>query len=217
MTRTTRTLRILFVTSDKYSPCRPAARTVFAEELVKRGHVVDWIIQAETGCTKSYASSYGNGRAYVAATDDGQSRWRRARKHALDSLNDLRIFSLVRRNRYDLVQVKDKYLAALLAILAVGVSRTRFVYWLAYPHAEAALYSVKRKTARYPLLTFLRGVLLKFLLYQVILRAANHIFVQSEQMKVDIAAQGIPLGKMTAVPSAVNIARIPYYGSLGVM
>lgn len=205
-----RKLRILLVTSDKYPPFRPAARVIFGEELSARGHVIDWLIQAEKKCDRSYQTRYGKGTAYIAATDDGTSRGRRLRKYLLDFVNDLRMFNLVRRERYDFVQAKDKYLGALLAILASKLGKARFTYWLAYPHAEASLYEARENIARYRYFYLFRGYILKFVLYKIILRAADHIFVQSEQMKQDIAREGIPLSKMTPVPGSLSLADIPF-------
>lgn len=210
MTETDRKLRILFVTSDRYPPFRPAARAIFGEGLVARGHVIDWLIQAEKDCMTSYQTPYGNGTAYIAATNDGSTRWKRLKKHLLDLVNDLRMFRLISQNQYDLIQVKDKYLSALLAIVAGKIGKVRFFYWLAYPHGEASLYEAKEDIARYRYFYLLRGYFFKFVLYRIILPASDHIFVQSEQMKQDIAREGIPLTKMTPVPGSLNLADIPY-------
>lgn len=209
-----RKLKILFLTSDKFPPFRPAAKVIFSEELVNRGHVIDWIIQAENKLTDTADITYGNGIAYVGPTDDGVTFYRRLRKHFLDILNDLRIFYLVNKNRYDIVQVKDKYLGGIIGYLAARLNGARFVYWLAYPHGEEAILRSKEGGTRYPLLKFITGVSYKIILYKFIMRMADHVFVQSEQMKVDIANQGIPLGKMTAVPGSVNLNTIPYASSI---
>lgn len=213
MSKSNQKLRILFVTSDKYPPFRPAARVIFGEELVARGHVIDWLIQAESDCDISCQMPYGNGTAYISATDDGESRWKRLRKHFLDLANDLKMFLLVRRNQYNLIQVKDKYIAALLAILAAKLGKTKFFYWLAYPHAEASLHEAREDFARYRHFYLLRGYFFKFVLYKIILPAADHIFVQSEQMKQDISREGIPLSKMTPIPGSLSLSDIPYENS----
>lgn len=211
----TRKLKILFISSDKYPPMRPAARAIFSEEFVRRGHVVDWILQQERHQAKFRCERYGHGVAYIAGTDDGHSKWHRLKKHILDSLNDLRIFGLSRSNRYDVIQVKDKYLGALMGLAAARITATPFCFWLAYPHPEASLYSARKKLSRYPLLNFIKGIVYRFVLYKIVLLAANHIFVQSEQMKADIAKEGIPEEKMTPVPGSVNLATIPYKSGLG--
>lgn len=209
MTSPDRKLRILFITSDKYPPYRPAAKAIFSEELVKRGHRVDWVIQAERSCATFRQEKFGNGTAYIGPTDDGGSKWHRLRKHLLDIVNDLRMFSLIRRKNYDIVQVKDKYLAALLALFVARFSGVKFFYWLAYPHAEASLYSARNSYARYRWVTYLKGMLYHFCLYKVILRFADHAFVQSEQMKRDIIAEGIPSHKLTPIPGSLNLDQMP--------
>lgn len=205
-----RKLRILFITSDKYPPFRPAARAIFSEELPNRGHMIDWIIQAEKACDISYRTKFGLGTAYVGATDDGESRWNRLRKHALDVINDFRMVWLIKRDTYDIVQVKDKYLAAVLALMLAKLRGVKYCYWLAYPHAEASIYSGRMGYARYRWVTYLKGMVYHFCLYKVILRFADHAFVQSEQMKSDIIAERIPAGKMTPIPGSLNLDQIPY-------
>jgi glycosyltransferase involved in cell wall biosynthesis len=205
-----RKLKILFASSDKYPPFRPAARAIFLEQFQSRGHYIDFLLQAERACPKPKQVRLKHGNVYVGATDDGTSRWRRARKHLLDIFNDLRIFRLVKNNDYDIIQVKDKYLVAIIGLLLARLYGVRFTFWLAYPHAEASLYSVEENTARYPLLKFIRGHLLKFLLYKIIIPGSDHVFVQSEQMKQDVSVYGVPLEKMTPVPGSVNLDHVPY-------
>jgi glycosyltransferase involved in cell wall biosynthesis len=205
-----RKLRVLFITSDTYPPFRPAARAIFGEELVNKGHVVDWILQAEKACLKPMQISVGEGWAYVGATDDGTSRWRRLRKHLLGLKNDLRVFALAKKNSYDVIQIKDKYIGAVLAIIAARLTHTCVLYWLAYPHAEASLYAAEHGVARYRLFYIVRGIFFKLLLYKIIVPSCRHIFVQSEQMKRDVADQGISVDKMTPVPGSVNLDSIPY-------
>lgn len=203
-------LRILFVTSDKFPPFRPAARVIFGEELSKRGHTIDWLLQAENNCKTAHSIIFGNGTAYVAATDDGSTRWKRFRKHLFDIVNDLRIFKLAKREEYDIIQVKDKYIGALIALLAAKLYKKHYLFWLAYPHAEASIYEAKEGIARYKYFYIVRGLFFKFLLYRIILPHADHIFVQSEQMKKDIFKEGVALENMTPIPSSLSLGEIPY-------
>ena len=91
MTRSKEKLRILFISSDKYPPYRPAASAIFGEELVKRGHWIDWLVPSQPGSITPRIIASRSGAIYVAGTDDGESRWRRLRKHLLDLRNDLRM------------------------------------------------------------------------------------------------------------------------------
>jgi glycosyltransferase involved in cell wall biosynthesis len=174
----------------------------------KKGHEVDWILQAADGRAGGGARPYGSGTAYVAAANDGLSRFARVRRCCADIRNDFRVFGLLASRDYALVQIKDKYIGALIAIAAAKLYRVPVFYWLAYPHGEASLYAARTGVARYPVFYRLRGLVQKWLLYRVIMPACAHVFVQSEQMRADVAREGIPREKMTAVPSSVDIGEI---------
>lgn len=198
-------LDILFVTSDLFPPFRPAAKAVFAEGLAARGHRIDWLLQAAEPASPNGEQRFKGGTAYVAPTNSGGTRLARLRRHLANVRNDFRVFGLLKRNRYSLVQIKDKYLGALVAIAAAKLHRVPVFYWLAYPHGEASLYAARTGVARYRLIYRLRGALQRLLLYRIIMPACTHVFVQSEQMRRDVAREGIPLEAMTAVPSSLNL------------
>lgn len=197
--------KILFVAQDQFPPFRPAAKVIFADELPRRGYRIDWLVQASKADLGAGQRAFGTGTVYLAATDDGTSRRRRLRKYWLNFRNDLQIFRLLKSGDYDAVQIKDKYITALLAIVACRLRGVPMFYWLAYPHAEASLYAAKQRLARYPLFYRARGLLQHWLLYRLILPAAAHVFVQSEQMREDIVRHGIPREKMTPIPGSVNV------------
>jgi glycosyltransferase involved in cell wall biosynthesis len=201
-------LDILFVTSDRFPPFRPAAKAIFADGLAERGYRIDWITSAADASSPSGAQPFKGGTAYIAPTDMGETRVARLRKHWAQLRNDFRVFGLVRTHRYALVQIKDKYVGALLAILAAKLYRVPVFYWLAYPHGEASLYAARNGVARYNFLYSLRGALQRFLLYNMIMPSCDHVFVQSEQMRIDVAHEGIPPEKMTAVPSSIKLEDI---------
>src|SRR5262249_53343765 len=148
---------------------------------------------------------WGGGQVWVAPTDRGRSLRRRLRKHIVGILYDAKVFSLLRGDRYDAVEVKDKFLSGLFAWVAARWHRKRFIYWLSFPFPEFYLTKARDGLAPYPLLYRIRGLTFKFLLYRVLLPAADHVFVQSEQMKRDIAAQGVAPSKLTAVPMGIRV------------
>ena len=206
--RSDQKLDILFVTSDLFPPFRPAAKAVFAEGLAARGHRIDWLLQAADPTNRSGEQPFKGGVAYVAPTNAGLTRLARLKRHLADALNDFRIFGLLRRHRYSLVQIKDKYFGALVAIAAAKLHGVPVFYWLAYPHGEASLYAASKGIARYRWVYRLRGAIQRFVLYRIIMPSCTHVFVQSEQMRRDVAEEGIPLEFMTAVPSSLNLRDI---------
>jgi glycosyltransferase involved in cell wall biosynthesis len=193
------------ISSDKYPPFRVDVTVLFGKELASRGVVVDWLLQSAEECIADFQTNWGGGTVWVGRTDLGTSRRHRLRKHLLGLANDLRVGPLARRGGYNIIQVKDKVLAAIPAMLAARRTGAAFVYWLTFPHPEASLHVARIGEARYPLLYRVRGWVQFFLLYKVILPQAEHIFVQSDQMKRDLATYGIPTNKMTPVPMGVNL------------
>lgn len=202
-----RPLKLLVVSSDTFPPTRVDVAVLFGEQLAGRGHGIDWILQSEAACAQSYVTSWKGGQAWVGSTDLGSSLYRRIRKHALGIVHDAKLFGIVRRGAYDVVEVKDKFLSGLFAMLATRLYRKRFIYWLSFPYPEEYLIRARDGTARYPMLYRIRGNAFRFLLYRLLLPAADHVFVQSEQMRRDIAAEGIDMARMTAVPMGIDPAR----------
>jgi glycosyltransferase involved in cell wall biosynthesis len=199
-----RRLRLLVVSSDTYPPTRVDMAVLFGIEMAARGHEIDLIIQSEAACSRAYQTVWGGGRVWVGATDLGHSLFSRLRKHFFGLSNDLRLFSRLRQSRYDAIEVKDKFLSGIFALIASRWYRTRFIYWLSYPFPEHYLLRAQEADTRYAFLYQVRGLAFKWLLYRWLLPAADHVFVQSEQMRLDVAAHGIALEKMTAVPMGVR-------------
>jgi glycosyltransferase involved in cell wall biosynthesis len=198
-------LRLLVLSSDTFPPTRVDVSVLFGEELAGRGHRIDWILQSEADCDRPYVASWGGGQVWVAPSNHRRSLIGRLLKHAAGICNDARIFSLLRGDHYDAIEVKDKFIGGLFAVLAARLYRKRFVYWLSFPFPEFYLAKARDGLAPYPFLYRIRGHAFGFLLYRILLRAADHVFVQSEQMRRDIAARGIPAAKMTAVPMGIRL------------
>jgi glycosyltransferase involved in cell wall biosynthesis len=195
----------LVVSSDTYPPTRVDLSVLFGIEMAGRGHEIDLILQSEAACPRPYVTAWGGGRVWVGATDLGHSLFSRLSKHMFGIANDLRLFSRLRQVPYDALEVKDKFLSGIFALIASRLFRTRFIYWLSYPFPEHYLLRAEDQTARHPFLYKMRGLAFKWLLYRCLLPTADHVFVQSEQMRLDVAAQGIPMSRMTAVPMGVRI------------
>jgi glycosyltransferase involved in cell wall biosynthesis len=199
-------LRLLVISSDTFPPTRVDVSVLFGEELAARGHRIDWILQSAGACTKAYITDWGGGRAWVGATDLGTKLLQRIRKHMRSLRHDFRLFSICRSGRYDIIQVKDKFIAGLFAILASRLFKVRFVYWLSWPFPEQYLTQARDGTAPYPWLYLIRGATFRFLLYRILMPMSDHVFVQSEQMRKDVAAEGIDLSKLTAVPMGIKLS-----------
>jgi glycosyltransferase involved in cell wall biosynthesis len=197
-------LRVLLVSSDTYPPTRVDVTALFGSELAGRGHAVDLILQSETSCARPYQATWEGGQVWVGATNLGHSLLSRIHKHVLSVRNDLKLLSRLKHGNYQLVIVKDKFISAALALLAAARFKCRFIYWLSYPFPEFYLTRARDGTARYPWLYLMRGAAFRILLYRLLLPRADHVFVQSEQMRRNVALHGIPLSKMTSVPMGIQ-------------
>jgi glycosyltransferase involved in cell wall biosynthesis len=203
-TPTVNIFRLLVISSDPYPPTRVDVSVLFGEELAGRGHKIDWLLQSEAHCTRSYVASWGGGRAWVAASNQHAALFSRIHKHVAGIWNDTKVFRLLKGDSYDAVEVKDKFISGLFALLAARWHRKRFIYWLSYPFPEEYLRRAIDGTGRYPFLYKIRGATFSFLLYRMLLPAADHVFVQSDEMRRDVAAKGVPLSKLTAVPMGIK-------------
>ena len=197
-------LRILVVAGDTYPATRVDVATLFVKHLGGRGHQIDWILQSETATGRSEVVPWGTGQVWVGRTNTGTSLVSRTAKHVLGILHDLRLFPLMASGRYDIIQVRDKFLSGIFAAIASRMFRKRFVFWLSFPIPEMYMLLADEAHGLYKILYRVRGAAFKFLLYRVLMPAADHAFVQTERMRDDISREGIAKEKMTAVPMGVD-------------
>jgi glycosyltransferase involved in cell wall biosynthesis len=201
---TANAFKLLIISSDRFPSFRVDVAELFGRQMTARGHTIHWLLQSEQACAKGYETSWLGGHVWVGSTNLGEGRLARLDKHIRGIANDFRLFKLVRENRYDFVQVKDKFVAALFALLACKWHGVPMVFWLSYPFPESDLYNASAGLARYPIFYRIRGNVFRWLLYRLILPSVAHAFVQSEQMKRDIVAAGISADKLTAVPMGIS-------------
>lgn len=113
------------------------------------------------------------------------------------------------RARHDLIQVRDDFLAGALGLLAARLRRRPFVFWLSYPFPEARLLDAREGRARWPLYARVTGQLAGWSLYRLLLPHADHVFVQSEQMKQDLLRPGVNPARLTPVPMGLPDLDLP--------
>src|SRR6185295_6774848 len=144
--------------------------------------------------------SWHGQRVWVGATDTRSGFLHRLHRHWLSFMHDLRMLRRLRRGGYDAVQVRDKFLVGVIALACARLWGVRSFFWLSFPVPEAQLLRARSGTARHPWLGRLRGWGTGLLLYRVLLPRSDHVFVQSEQMRVNFCARGIDRSRLTPVP-----------------
>lgn len=206
--------KMLFLSTDKFPPFRADTAVLLGKEMSQRGHRIDWVIQSDAPCDSEYETRYLDSIMYVGATDNGTRSLNRVRKHVLLIKHQIKKLKLVKNNQYDFIQVRNKIIVALAAIIYAKLTKTKFIYWLSFPFPEASLYKYEKGIARYPFFYLVRGHFFKFMIYRLILPAANHIFVQSDQMKKDLMKHGVSPEKMTPVPMGIDLDEFDQYRKL---
>lgn len=200
----TSSLRMLFVTADEFPSYRPDVDSLFGKQFLALGHSIDWIACGPAATSGLVETRWRGCRAWIAPSARAPGMAGRMKQQLLALRNALRMFRLARRERYDFLQIKDLYLAAIIGIAAARSSGTKLFYWHSFPFPEASQLLAETPGSKHPLLYGLRAKLLSLLLYRLICPAADHIFVQSEEMKRQMAARGVRADKMTAVPMGVD-------------
>jgi glycosyltransferase involved in cell wall biosynthesis len=101
---------------------------------------------------------------------------------------------------------------ATFGLLAARLKRLPFYYWMSFPIPEGQIALSSERGLSAGLAKFLfpwvSGRIGRFLLYRVVLRLSDHIFVQSDRMKQNMIERGIQEQKLTPVPMGVDLEEI---------
>jgi len=195
-------VRIFYSIVDNFPPYRVDVADLFGRCLARMGVEIEWYMARDKmgKCGTEFFEGQKTNLPTRFASNSLQAKvankifyW------YCDMLGLLKCFF----KPLDFIQVRDKYLAALLGLFVARVKGVKFIYWCSYPFPEHDLESVliEKGVKRY--FYFSRGWFGKLVLYRFVIPLGDHAFVQSEQMKRDIAAYGVPESKMTPVPMGV--------------
>jgi len=196
--------RIFYFIADTYPAWRNDLVELFGHDLSLRGLSVTWSMRrSEAGPCATVRQ--GGQSVCLPACLGHRNAGAKIANRLLEALCEVYWFlGLVSGPRYDVIQVRDgRYLAGFWAWLAARVTGARFVYWLSFPFPEndagnAGLTGGWRRT-------FLaaRARITGWWLYGIVLHLADHVFVQSRQMALDLERYGVARAKMTVVPMGV--------------
>jgi len=200
-------LRLLFFIREEFPTYRPDVSVLFGKYLPKVGVLSD-LVARRGAKTLQLSEQWPAGKTLIVERRTG-----RIANQLYGILHDVRILLGLSRGQYDAVQVRDKVFAATLALWIAHRRGIRFFYWMSFPINESAIWVARAHglslgAARYAYM-MLRGHIGKFLLYRVVAPRADFVFVQSEKMRRDIAARGIPIERTMAVPMCVDPERFP--------
>ena len=194
--------RIFYSIEDRFPPYRVDVVELFGYALKKYGIDVEWYMRSgQSGSCKTTIFSgqtvhlpyHADGKGFIGKVITRLAFW----------LCD--IWQLLRClwRPVTLIQVRDKYIAAVVGLFVARIKGVPFVYWCSFPIPELFLDLANNARGLRRLYCRTQGRLGMTVLYRFVMRFSSHVFVQSEQMKRDIAAYGVPLKNMTPVPMGV--------------
>lgn len=193
-------MRILFSTAEPHPTFRADVAILFGKYLPRHGIHTDLLTRAASD--DSLVTPWGGGRALCSRPP------RNRLEKILGTLwHDLKMLRLASRG-YDCVQVRDKVLSGVIGLFAARLASIPFYYWMSFPVPEGWLHFARQRKLSIGidrwLFSLLRGYVTHFVQYRFLLPHADHVFVQSERMKEDLARKGLDPRKMTPVPMGVD-------------
>lgn len=195
-------IRLLFLTAETCPTFRADVNVLFGKYLPRHGIQSD-IVAGRTPGTDGLVK-WGGGEAYLCNVEGGA-----AKKHLKVMWHGIRHLFGADRSRYQAIQVRDMPVLAAFGLLAARVKRLPFYYWMSYPMPEGQIALARERGLSAGVMKFVfpwvSGRAGKFLLYRVVLRFADHVFVQSDRMKEGLIGRGIASARMTPVPMGVDL------------
>jgi len=202
-------MRILLITRETYPTFRVDVDVLFNQELARHGHRIDFVMQASAAGSPASEQQWRNSVVHVGRTVHGAGGAARALRVWRGVCHDVRWIRRAMPSDYDAIIVRDKVFVGAVAALLLRRSAIRRVFWLSFPIPDADILHARSGNARFPLVTGLRGIVFRWLLYRFVLPRYDHVFVQSERMKQEIARKGVDAARMTAVPMGVDLSQLP--------
>ncbi len=194
-------IRLLFLTAETCPTFRADVTALFGKYLPRHGVYTDVVSGRTPG--HSEPVEWGAGEAYLFEITGGQ-----AKKHIKTLLHGVKHLFAADRTRYQAIQVRDMPVLAAIGLLVARFKRLPFFYWMSYPMPEGQIELARERGLTAGVMKFLfpwvSGRVGRFLLYRFVLPKADHVFVQSERMRADMASLGIAMTKMTPVPMGVD-------------
>ena len=194
-------IRLLFLTAETYPTFRVDVNVLFGKVLPQYGIQSDLVTGKTPGETN--AEAWEGGETYLCDVSTSSSK-----KHIQTFIHGIKHLVKADTSRYQAIQVRDMPLLATVGLIVARLKGLKFFYWMSYPMPEAQILLAGDRGWSEGLIKFiypwLSGRVGRFLLYKIVIPRADHIFVQSDQMKEDLVKRGTHPQKMTPVPMGVD-------------
>jgi glycosyltransferase involved in cell wall biosynthesis len=204
-------LNLALISSDRFPPYRVDLKVLFGKEITSRGHSVDLLLQSADRLPEGFRTRWSGCDVWVGGATNEGSCVGKLLNNLFRAFQDFRVYFLAQKRKYDCIIVRDKFLSAIIPLLIAKIVNLKFVFWLSYPIVEDWIYQVQTGTAQYPLIYWLRGASARPVLYSIVMRFSDYIFVTTSHMLENVLRKGIPKNKIGVVPMAVPPTDIPFF------
>ena len=195
-------LNLLYFTPEQWPTFRPDIVALFGKYLPRHGITIDLVTARNIDKQNNMILPWGGGKAILCNLPRN-----RVGKYFIKFLHNVKVLIFFNPQNYDVIQVRDMTMTALVAIIMARLKGVQFFYWLSYPISEGYIERARaigfKGGVRF-WLPLMQGTFGVWLLYRVVLPRADHVFVQSHQMQIDLAKKGISMLTMTPVPMGVD-------------
>lgn len=191
-------MHLLFITREAHPCHRSDVAVLFGKYLPRHGITSDLVAIS----TNDKVAPWGGGVTLVKKATKF--------KHLnvlLEFVNSV-IALVTAKGPYCAIQVRDN---PLVSLFAIGIARYRnipFFYWMSFPIVDGYFHLAKQGPRQIGWMRYLfalaKGHVGRFILNNIVFSFANHVFVQSDQMKRDLVQLGIVVERCTAVPMGVD-------------
>lgn len=195
-------MKIFFSVSDDYPPYRVDVAELFGSCLFKRGILIEWYMNRKSPGPRNCVT-FLQQNVHLPSKTSRFGLLGKLISRISFWLEDC--FQLLKclGKPIDIIQVRDKYISALFGLLVARVKKVKFVYWCSYPFPEHQQEISKQLSGMPRYFRKIQSILGFITLYKVVMRYADFVFVQSDQMKLDIEQYGVSAKKMFPIPMGV--------------
>lgn len=194
--------KIFYSIEDVYPPYRVDVVELFGRELAQKGADIEWYMRRGMPGPCADETFLGQKVHLPALFRRGGVFAKIATKFFFLVCDIWQLFRCLGKP-VDLIQVRDKYIAAAFGLLIARIKGIPFVYWCSYPFPEHYRELANNSSGLRSLYCVLHSLIGKTMLYRIVMPLSNHVFVQSKQMQLDVSRYGVPVCKMTPVPMGV--------------
>ena len=196
-------IHILYFTTETCPTFRVDLCVLFGKYLPLYGIYSD-IVAGKTPSKDEDLVIWGGGENYLCDIAGGS-----VKKNIKIFIHSIKHLFKADANKYQAIQVRDMPVFAAIALLISKFKQVKFIYWMSFPMPEDSILRAHQRGLSEGFIKFffpwLNGHIGYFLLYRLVLSKADHVFVQSEQMKANLTKYGVCPDKMTPVPMGVDI------------